>query len=94
MNIKKCFQSIQYFLESNFVGINRLFVLVYSNQDGSSKEFKALRNYLPNVNIKNYNVITSGKNYYDLPIDSEINKEIRKLTMGQGGLCRSMFVRL
>ena len=30
----------RYFLESNFVGINRLFVLVYSNQDSNSKRFK------------------------------------------------------
>ena len=36
----------RYFLESNFVGVNRLFVLVYSNQDGNSKRFKTQR-YLP-----------------------------------------------
>ena len=27
----------KYFLEPNFVGVNRLFVLVYSNQDDPSK---------------------------------------------------------
>ena len=31
----------RYFLESNFVGVNRLFVLVYSNQDDNSKRIKA-----------------------------------------------------
>ena len=30
----------RYFLESNFVGINILFVLVYSNENNSSKKFK------------------------------------------------------
>ena len=35
----------RYFLESNFVGINRLFVLVYSNEDAASQRFKAKRNY-------------------------------------------------
>ena len=30
----------RYFLESNFVGVNRLFVVVYTNQDVNSKRFK------------------------------------------------------
>ena len=30
----------RYFLESNFVGVSRLFVLVYSNQDADSKRLK------------------------------------------------------
>ena len=36
----------RYCLESNFAGVNRSFVLVYSNQDGNSKRFKAKRYYL------------------------------------------------
>ena len=30
----------RYFLESNFVRVNRFFVLVYSNQDDNAKRFK------------------------------------------------------
>ena len=30
----------RYFLKSNFVGVNRLFVLIYSNQDENAKKFK------------------------------------------------------
>ena len=30
----------KYFLESNFVGVNRSFVLVYTNQDTNAKRFK------------------------------------------------------
>ena len=48
----------RYFLESNFrIKVNRLFVLVYSNQDDNSKRFKAKRYYLPKEPIDNYNVI-------------------------------------
>ena len=76
----------RYFLESNFVGVNRLFVLVYSNQDANSKRFKTRRYYLPKGIIDNYNVIINGKNFYDQPIDSDIKRyeEIRKLTTGHG----------
>ena len=76
----------RYFLKSNFVGVNGLFVLVYSNQDDNSKRFKARRYYLPKGIIDNYNVIINGKNFYDQAIDSDIKRyeEIRKLTTGQG----------
>ena len=37
----------RYFLESNFVGVSRLLVLVYSNQDADSKKFKTQNYYLP-----------------------------------------------
>ena len=62
-----------------------MFVLVYSNQDNDSKRFKAQRYYLPKGVIKNYNVIISGKNFYDQPIDPDMKryKETR-LTTEQG----------
>ena len=47
----------RYFRESNLVGVNRLFVLVYSNQDVASKRFKNQRYYLPKGIIKYYNII-------------------------------------
>ena len=70
----------RYFLESNFVGVNRLFVSVYSNKDADSKRFKTQKYYLPKGMIKNYNVVISGKNFYDQTIDSNIKQyeEIRK----------------
>ena len=76
----------RYFLKSNFFGVNRLFVLVYANQDDASKRFKTRRYYLPKGIIKNYNVIINGKNFYDQSIDSDIKRyeEIKKLTTGQG----------
>ena len=75
-----------YFLESSFVGVNRLFVLVYTNEANDAKRFNAGKYYLPKSIIKNHNVIIDGKNFYDLTIDSNIKgfEEIRKLTPGQG----------
>ena len=39
-----------YFFESNFVGVNRLFVLIYSVQDNDARRFKTRRYYLPKRN--------------------------------------------
>ena len=45
----------RYFIESNFVAVYGLFVLVYSNQDDNSERYD-----LPKDIIKNHNVIING----------------------------------
>ena len=71
-----------------FSGVNRLFVLIYLNRDSDVKRFKTRRYYLPKGLIKNYNVIISGKNYYDSANDSDKKgcEEIKKLTTGEGAV--------
>ena len=75
----------RYLLESDFVAVNRLFVVVYSNEDDASNRFKAKRYYLPKPIINNYKIIINGKNFYEQPIDCDIKQyeEIIKLTTGQ-----------
>lgn len=48
-----------------FLGVNRFFVLVNLNQDDIAERFKTQRYYLSKSIIKNYNVNTSEKNFYD-----------------------------
>ena len=83
---KNTTNEFRYFLESNFVEVNRLFLLVYANEDDASKRFKAKRYYLPKSIIKDFNVIINGKNIYVQAIDSDIKRyeKIKKLTRGQG----------
>ena len=54
----------RYFLQSNFVEVNRLFVSVYAIEDGNAKTFKTCRYFLPKGIINNYNVIINGKSFY------------------------------
>ena len=42
----------RYFLESDFVGVNRLFVLVYTNEANNAKRFNARKYYLGKGIIK------------------------------------------
>ena len=53
----------RYFLESNFVGVSRLFVLVYWYRDAKSKIFKTQRYYLSKGINDNYNVIINGNTF-------------------------------
>ena len=71
----------RYFLESNFIGVERMFVLIYSNKNNTEKRYKAQRYYLPQGINKNHNIVIKGKNFYDQPIDSDIKryKEIREI---------------
>ena len=64
----------RYFTKSNSAGVNRLFAIIYTNQDNSSKRIKTQRYYLPKGIINNYNIIINGKNFYDEPIDSDIRQ--------------------
>ena len=86
---KNTTNNYRYFLESNFVGVNGLFVLIYPNVANNAKRHSAKKYYLPRGRIKNYNVIINGKNFYDHPINFDIKwfEKIRKLTTGQGEDC-------
>ena len=64
---KNTSQQYRYFPESNFVGVNRLFVLVYSNNDDDTKIFKTQRYYLSKDIIDDYNVILNGNNFTTNP---------------------------
>ena len=64
-NNKNMTNKFRHFVKSNFVGVNRLFVLVYSNEDAAFKRFKAKKCYLPKRIINDYSVIINGKNFYD-----------------------------
>ena len=77
----------RYFIESSSVGINRLFVLIYSNQDGNEKSF-----IYQKVLSKIKTSLSTDKTF----IHSHIKpyEEIKKLITGQGEDYDSMFVRL
>ena len=70
-------------VEPSFQGINRFFVLAFENdaQRISSKIY-----YLPNVEMKHYNVMIDGKNLFDKPIKSDkiTYDNIRKIATGWG----------
>ena len=70
-------------VEPSFQGVNRLFVLAFENdtQRTSAKGY-----YLPNVEIKNYNVMINEEKFFDQPIkNNKVTYEnIRKAPTGQG----------
>ena len=51
---------LNHLVEPSFQGVNRLFVLAFEND---AQRTNNKRYYLPNVEIKDYNVITDGKTF-------------------------------
>ena len=73
-------------LGPSFQGVNRLFVTAYSRVDGQPNKNSRRKYYLPRVDLKRYNVIIDGRNFYDNPIESDIEKyrELKKVMIGKG----------
>ena len=56
-------------VDPTFTNVNRLFVLAYGQVNNDRQSFS--RFYLPNVMVKDYNVITDKLAFFDLPIKTE-----------------------
>ena len=73
--------NLNYLIEPHFQGVNTLFVLAFENdaQCISNKRY-----YIPNVEIKDYNDMIDGKNFFDQPVknDKVRYKNIRKIATG------------
>ena len=75
--------NLNHLVEPSFQGVNRLFVLAFENDDDRTSDDKY---YLPTVEIKNYNIMINGENFFDQPIkNNKVTYEnIRKIATGQG----------
>ena len=71
-------KSLNHLIASSFQGVNRLFVLAFVNdvERTSNKRY-----YVSNVEIKDYNVMINGKNFFDQPVKNDKVKceNIRKI---------------
>ena len=58
----------------------------HDNDNDNDWRISNKRYYIPNVEIKDYNVMIDGKNFFDQPINNMIKtyEKIRKTTTGQG----------
>ena len=54
--------NLNHLIEPNFQGVNKLFILAFKNDD---QRISNKRYYIPNLEIKDYNVMIDGKNFFD-----------------------------
>ena len=72
-------------LDPSFQGVKRLVVMAYNRENGQPNRNGQRKYYLPRIVIKKY-VIIDGRNFYDNPIESDIEKyrELKKVMIGKG----------
>ena len=70
-------------VEPSFQGLNRLFILAFENYTQRTSHTGP---YLPDIQLKDYNILINGKNVFDQPIkNNKVTYEnIRKIATGQG----------
>ena len=75
--------NLNHLVEPSSQGVNRLFVLAFENDNDRTSDDQY---YLPTVEIKDYNIVINGENFFDQPIkNNKITYDnIRKITSGQG----------
>ena len=75
--------NLNHLIKPSFEGLNRRFVLAFEND---AQRISTKRYYLPNIEIKDYNVMIDGKNVFDQPVknDKVTYENIRKIATGQG----------
>ena len=69
--------NLNHLAKPSFQGVNRLFVLAFENDTQRTSHSGY---YLPNVEIKDYNIMVNGENFFDQPIKNNSNmKTLEKL---------------
>ena len=73
-------------LDPSFQVVNRLFVIAYNRANYQPTRNGQRKYYLPRISLNKYNVIIDGRNFYNNPIESDIEKyrELKKVMVGKG----------
>ena len=73
--------NLNYLVEPSVQKINKFFVLAFDGNRNCCHQY-----YIPNVEIKDYNIMINGENFFDQPIKNKnvTYENIRKIATGQG----------
>ena len=76
------YPNLNYLVELSFQGVNRLFALAFEND---AQRTSHSNYFLPNAEVKEYNIMINGENFFDQPIkNNKVTYENRKIATGQG----------
>ena len=68
--------NLNYLIDPTFTKVNRLFVLSFENENHRTS---CSKHYVPNVQIKDFNVLIDGKIFFEMPIKT-VKKHTNKLS--------------
>ena len=71
MTIQPQNNNLNYLIDPTFTNANRLFVLSFTRNNAGNNRDSFSHYYVPNVEMKDFNVLIDGKSFFDLPVKSE-----------------------
>ena len=71
MTMKPENNNLNYLIDRTFTNVNRLFFLFFTRNNAGNNRDSFSHYYVPNVKIKDFNVLIDGKSFFDLPVKSE-----------------------
>ena len=71
MTIQPKNNNLNYLIDPTITNVNRLFVLSFSRNNNTDNRDSFSNYYVPNVEIKDFNVLIDGKSFFDLPVKNE-----------------------
>ena len=76
MTIQPQNKNLNYLIDPTFTNVNRLFILLFQRNAGENNTTKDYRDsfshyYVPNVRIKDFNVLIDGKSFFDFRVKNE-----------------------
>ena len=60
--------NLNYLIDPAFIDVNRLFVLSFARDNSGDNRDSLSHYYVPNIEIKDVNVLIDGKTFFDLPV--------------------------
>ena len=79
MTIQSQNNNLTYLIDPTFTNVNRLFVLWFTRNNADDNIDSFSDYYVPNVEIKDFNVLIDEKSFFDLPV--KIEEEAYEKTM-------------
>ena len=71
MTIQPQNNNLNYLIDPTFTNVNRLFVLSFSRNNNTDNRDSFSDYYVPNVEIRDFNVLIDEKIFFDLPVKNE-----------------------
>ena len=63
--------SLNYLIDPKFTNVNRFFILSFEGNIIGDNRDSFSDYYVPNVGIKDFNVLIDGKSFFDLPVKNK-----------------------
>ena len=71
---------LNHLIDPTFIKVNKLFVLSFENEENRTSFSKY---YVPKVEIKDFNVLIDGKNFFDMPVKNKEEAYKKIISIGK-----------